>query len=211
MRGLFITMEGPDGSGKTTQMKKTAEYFIDQGYEVLLTREPGGTLIGEKIREIILDKKHVEMDSITETLLYAASRAQHVAEVIRPAIEEGKIVICDRFVDSSLVYQGFGRNLGLELVEEINKAAVQGIMPDITFLFKLSPHIGIQRKLCQGNGDRLEQEKLDFHDRVFEGYMALEKRYPQRIKGIDASGSIEEIHGEIVQYIEVLLKHRGSI
>lgn len=211
MRGLFITMEGPDGSGKTTQMKKTAEYFMHQGYEVLLTREPGGTLIGEKIREIILDKKHVEMDSITETLLYAASRAQHVAEVIRPAIEEGKMVICDRFVDSSLVYQGFGRNLGIELVEGINKVAVQGIMPDITFLFKLPPHIGIQRKLSQGNGDRLEREKLDFHDRVFEGYMELEKRYPQRIKGIDASGSIEEIHGEIVKYIEVLLKHMDSI
>ncbi|MBB6218707.1 dTMP kinase [Anaerosolibacter carboniphilus] len=209
MRGLFITIEGPDGSGKTTQMKKIEEYFTAKGYEVVITREPGGTRIGEKIREIILDKNHVEMDNITEALLYAASRAQHVAEVIKPAVENGKIVICDRFVDSSLVYQGVGRNLGVALVEGINQVAIQGIMPDITFLFKLSPQIGIQRKFSQGNEDRLEREKIDFHRRVFEGYMQLEALYPQRIRGIDASRTIQEVHEEIIGHIEELLESRS--
>ncbi|MFT9497017.1 dTMP kinase [Anaerosolibacter sp.] len=208
MRGLFITVEGPDGSGKTTQIKKIKEYFTVKGYEVITTREPGGTRIGEKVREIILDKNHVEMDNITEALLYAASRAQHVAEVIKPAVAAGKIVICDRFVDSSLVYQGVGRNLGVALVEGINQVAIQGIMPDITLLFKLSPQIGIQRKFKQGNEDRLEREKLDFHQQVYEGYMQLETLYPQRIRGIDASKTIQEVHEEIVGYIEELLKKR---
>ncbi len=209
MRGLFITVEGPDGSGKTTQVRRIEKYFTSKGYEVVITREPGGTLIGEKIRQIILDKDHVEMDSITEALLYTASRAQHVAQVIKPAVESGKIVICDRFVDSSLVYQGVGRNLGVALIEEINRVAIQGIMPDITFLFKLSPQIGIQRKFSQGNEDRLEREKIDFHHRVFEGYMQLETLYPKRIRGIDASRTIQEIHEEIIGYIEELLKVRS--
>jgi dTMP kinase len=205
MKGLFITMEGPDGSGKSTQILKLKGYFEEKGYDVLVTREPGGTRIGEEIRKIILDKNNSEMDNVTEALLYAASRAQHVAEVIKPAIDMGKIVICDRFVDSSIVYQGIGRKLGIELIEQINKAAVKNYMPDMTFLFKLSPEVGIKRKIDQGDQDRLECERIDFHERVFRGYIMLKERYPHRIRSIDASKSIQDIHREIIKYISEIL------
>lgn len=205
MKGLFITMEGPDGSGKTTQIKMLKGKLEEEGYEVVVTREPGGTKISEKIRQIILDKANIEMDNVAEALLYASSRAQHVAEIIKPAIEKGGIVISDRFVDSSVVYQGIGRGLGIELVEQINKPAIRGFMPDITFLFKLSPDIGINRKVNQGDKDRLEREDLDFHKRVYEGYLKLEKLYPSRIKGIDANQSVEEIHHEIVRSVNNLI------
>lgn len=210
MKGLFITVEGPDGSGKTTQIKALEAYFKQKGYDVVITREPGGTKISEKIREIILDKENKEMDSITEALLYAASRAQHVTEVIKPAVDNGKIVICDRFMDSSIVYQGIGRKLGIRLIENMNKIAVKNYMPDITFLFKLQPEVGIERKANQGNKDRLESENLAFHERVFEGYMMLEKLYPHRIKAIDANKSIEEIHQEMINAIERFLKEKGE-
>lgn len=210
MRGLFITMEGPDGSGKTTQIKKLEAYFENKGYDVVITREPGGTKISEQIREIILDKANDEMDFTTEALLYAASRAQHVAQIIKPALDHGKIVICDRFVDSSIVYQGVGRGLGIEQVEAINKPALRDCMPNITFLFKLSPEVGIHRKKEQGEKDRLESEELDFHRRVFEGYLMLEERYKERIKAIDASKSIEEIYEEIMKHIHILMDGRRS-
>ena len=209
MAGLFITVEGPDGSGKSTQIKKIKTFLIEKGYDVVVTREPGGTPIGEKIREIILDREHIEMDEMTEALLYAASRAQHVAEVISPAVKAGKIVICDRFVDSSIVYQGIGRGLGVELVENINKHAVGHMQPHVTFLFKLSPEIGIQRKQFQGNEDRLEREKMDFHNRVFTGYMNLEDLYPTRIKAIDASGTVEEVFDQIKERLHQVLSDRG--
>ena len=199
-------MEGPDGSGKTTQITMLKDQLEAEGYEVVVTREPGGTKISEKIRGIILDKDNTEMDDVAEALLYAASRAQHVAEIIKPSIEKGSIVICDRFVDSSVVYQGIGRGLGIELVEQINKPAIRDFMPDITFLFKLSPNIGIKRKIDQGDQDRLEREELDFHKRVYEGYLKLENRYSNRIIGIDANQSIDEIHHEIVQLLNQLLK-----
>ena len=209
MKGLFITMEGPDGSGKTTQIIELKDYFERQGYEVVVTREPGGTRISEEIRNIILNKENIEMNSVTEALLYAASRAQHVAEVIKPALDGGKIVLCDRFVDSSVVYQGIGRELGIEMVEGLNRAAVMGYMPDITFLFKIPPSIGIERKGTQGEQDRLEREELDFHERVYQGYMMLEKRYPDRIKGINAQNSVEYIHELIIEYIRELIKNKG--
>jgi dTMP kinase len=206
MKGLFITIEGPDGSGKTTQMKTLEKYFQEKGYDPVMTREPGGTRISEQIRSIILDKKNKEMHSITEALLYTASRAQHVVEVIKPALENGKIVLCDRFVDSSIVYQGIGRKIGIKVIEEMNKIAVQDCTPDITFLLKLPPDIGIHRKMNQGEKDRLENEKLAFHQSVFEGYRILEKQYPQRIKGIDAMQPIEVIHQEMVGMIEEWLR-----
>ncbi|AOT70290.1 dTMP kinase [Geosporobacter ferrireducens] len=206
MGGLFITIEGPDGSGKSTQIKKLAEYLEQKGHAVILTREPGGTKISEKIREIILDKENMEMDPVTEALLYAASRAQHVAEVIQPALESGKTVICDRFVDSSIVYQGIGRGLGIEAVENVNRIAVKNILPKITFLFQLCPEIGLERKTEQGEKDRLEQETLDFHQKVFEGYQGLKALYPQRIVVVDASRSIEEIHKDIILAIEKRMK-----
>ncbi|WZL74972.1 dTMP kinase [Clostridiaceae bacterium 35-E11] len=210
MKGLFITVEGPDGSGKTTQIKALEAYLKQKGHDVVITREPGGTKISEQIREIILDKKNKEMDPITEALLYAASRAQHVIEVIKPAVDNNKIVICDRFIDSSIVYQGIGRKLGIGLVENINQIAIQNYMPHITFLFKLQPKLGIERKAKQGSKDRLESENLAFHELVFEGYNMLEKKYPDRIKVIDANQSIEAIHEEMIYGIEAFLKKRGE-
>lgn len=204
MEGLFITIEGPDGSGKSTQIKRIREFFETRGRETIITREPGGTVISEKIREIILDKNHTEMDYMTETLLYAASRAQHVAQVIKPSLEKGKIVICDRFVDSSIAYQGYGRGLG-ESVEIINGYAVAGCMPDITFLMKLSPAVG-KGRISTEEQDRLEKEALEFHERVFEGYLNLEKKYPERIVGIDASKSIDEISRDIEECLEKLIR-----
>lgn len=202
-RGLFITFEGPDGSGKTTQIERLKAFILEKGYDAVLTREPGGTAISEKIREIILDKNNMEMDYMTEALLYAASRAQHVAQVIKPALEEGRTVICDRFMDSSIVYQGYGRKLG-HCVRTINEFAVRGCFPDITFLLKVDPEIGKQR-IKEEEQDRLELEKLDYHREVFKAYEELERQYPERIIGIDAARGIDEISKEIQNHIDRLL------
>lgn len=202
-RGLFITFEGPDGSGKTTQIHLLKEWLEAKGYQCVLSREPGGTIISEKIREIILDKEHKEMDSRAEALLYAAARAQHVAQVIEPALAAGTMVICDRFTDSSMAYQAYGRGLG-DGVAVINQFATNGVGPDVTFLMRLAPSEGKNR--IQGREyDRMELEKLDFHERVYEGYKLLEKDNPDRIIGIDASGTIEAIHEVIVTRMEELL------
>ena len=207
-KGLFLTIEGPDGSGKSTQIGFITEFLQSRGYETVLTREPGGTQIGEKIRDIILDKENREMDSMTETMLYAASRAQHVAQIIKPALEAGKAVICDRFVDSSIAYQGYGRKLG-DSVTYINEYAIMGCVPDITFLMKIPPDRSMDR-ITSGSRDRLELEKMEFHRRVYEGYMELEKLYPARITGIDAVRSIEEIKEEIHKHLERLLEKYES-
>lgn len=201
-KGLFISIEGPDGSGKSTQISLLKKYFEECGTDVVLTREPGGTLISEKIREIILDKNNKEMDAMTEALLYASSRAQHVAEVIKPALAAGKIVICDRFIDSSIAYQGYGRELG-DCVRVINEYAVRGCMPDVTFLLKMDPKVGKER-ISADEQDRLEQEKLEFHKKVFDGYMEIEKEF-DRIIGIDAARSIEEINADIIKHIEAIM------
>lgn len=206
--GLFISIEGPDGSGKSTQIEVLRKYFEKQGIDVLLTREPGGTPISEKIREIILDKNNMEMDDMTEALLYAASRAQHVVEVIKPALAAGKIVICDRFIDSSIAYQGYGRELG-DCVRVINEYAVRGCMPDMTFLMKMDPKVGKER-ISESEQDRLEQEKLDFHRRVFDGYIEMEERF-DRIIGIDAERSIDEISADIISHIERIIGENGRI
>lgn len=202
-KGYFITFEGGDGAGKSTQIKKLMEYLESKGYDVILTREPGGTDIGEKIRQIILDPENKEMDSVTEAMLYAASRAQHVSQVIKPSIEAGKIVICDRFIDSSIAYQGYGRNLG-DSVSIINSYAVGKYMPHKTFLLKLKPQAGSLR-MAGREKDRIELEAASFHQTVYDGYEALEKEYPDRIVGIDASRTIEEIADEIKKHIDVLL------
>ena len=206
--GLFISIEGPDGSGKSTQIEVLRKYFEKQGIDVLLTREPSGTPISEKIREIILDKNNMEMDDMTEALLYAASRAQHVAEVIKPALAAGKIVICDRFIDSSIAYQGYGRELG-DCVRVINEYAVRGCIPDMTFLMKMDPKVGKER-ISESEQDRLEQEKLDFHRRVFDGYIEMEERF-DRIIGIDAERSIDEISADIISHIERIIGENGRI
>ena len=201
--GLFITMEGPDGSGKSTQIAAIKNFLESKGEKIIITREPGGTPISEKIRTLLLDKENAEMDPMAEALLYAASRAQHVAEVIRPALENGIHVICDRFIDSSIAYQGYGRGLG-DSVAVINAYAVNECVPDVTFFMKLNPEIGKSR-INASDQDRIEMEKLDFHNRVFAGYEALEKEFPDRIVGIDATGNIEEISAEIISHLERLL------
>lgn len=201
-QGLFITMEGPDGSGKSTQIEAIKRFFEEKGENVIITREPGGTQISEKIRALLLDRDNAEMNPMAETLLYAASRAQLVAQVISPALEEGTHVICDRFVDSSIAYQGFGRGLG-DSVAVINAYAINNCIPDITFLMKLNPEIGKSR-IKTSEQDRIEMEKLDFHNRVFAGYETLEQEYPDRIVGIDATRNIDEISEEIISHVERL-------
>ena len=203
-KGLFISIEVSDGSGKSTQIENIKRFFEEKGIDIVFTREPGGTPIGEKLREIILDRNLREMSDMTEALLYAAARAQHVAQVIRPALAEGKIVVCDRFVDSSIAYQGYGRGLG-EPVAVINGFAIEGCMPDVTFLMKMDPRVG-RRRIKEDQQDRLEMEEDDFHVRTFEGYLELEKRYPDRIVSIEESRSIEEIKLDIYRKLEELLK-----
>ncbi len=195
-RGLFISFEGTDGSGKTTQYRLFAEYLLSLGYEVVTTREPGGTPISEKIRGIILDPENTEMDDMTEALLFAAGRAQHVAQLIRPSVEAGKIVLCDRFMDSSIAYQGYARGLG-DCVRIINEYAVAGMQPDLTFLLDLPPQAGRARNVKAGKADRLEKQAMEFHSKVYEGYKKLAEIYPDRFIVIDAAGSIEEVQARI--------------
>lgn len=195
--GLFITVEGTDGSGKSTQIALMAEYLRKMGHEVVLTREPGGTNISEKIRSIILDPENREMGYIAEALLYASSRAQHVAELIKPSVEQGKVVICDRFVDSTYVYQGFGRGIDMEILESVNKIAMDGMFPDITFFFDISPEVALKRRIQATGADRIENEKMEFHMKVYHGYKSLAAKDPDRIKTIDADRSIEEIAEDV--------------
>lgn len=196
MRGIFITFEGPDGSGKSTQIKLLARHCEELGIPVLLTREPGGTDISEDIRDLLLDPQNSEMSGVTEALLYAASRAQHVDEKIKPALEQGKVVLCDRFMDSSIAYQGYGRGLGDE-VRIINEFAVQGLAPDITFFLDLPPDYGRRRLEASRDPDRLELENMSFHYRVYEAYMKLREMHPQRYISVDATSGIEKIAEEI--------------
>lgn len=202
-KGIFISIEGPDGSGKSTQIENIKQFFKDKNMDIVFTREPGGTAIGERIRTIILDNNCSEMDYMTEAMLYAAARAQHVSQIIKPALAEGKIVVCDRFVDSSIAYQGYGRRLG-EAVAVINSYAVAGCMPDVTFLMKIDPAVG-KNRISTEQQDRLESEKEAFHNEVFKGYLELEKENPHRIFGIDASRSIEDIKKDIYSKLEGVL------
>lgn len=202
--GYFISFEGGDGSGKSTQIQILREFLEERGYDVILTREPGGTPISEKIRSIILDKANSEMDDMTEALLYAAARAQLVSQIIRPALEEGKVVICDRFVDSSMAYQAYARGLG-DSVKTINAFAVGDCMPDLTILLKVNPQVGSSR-IENRERDRIELASSDFHKKVYEGYLQLEKLYPERIVGIDAADTIENISGIISERIAGLLE-----
>ncbi|MCF6464348.1 dTMP kinase [Clostridium sp. Cult2] len=206
---MFITLEGPDGSGKSTIMEKIVTYFINNNMDFISTREPGGTEISEKIRNIILDKNNKNMAPETEALLYAASRGQHVHEKILPALKEGKIVLCERFILSSLAYQGVGRKLGIEEVKMINDFAIKGIRPNLTLFFYVDPVTTLNRKTEQKGGDRLEREGIDFHKEVYEGYMKLIKMYPENIQIIDATKSIEEVFKQSIYYIENILKRRS--
>ena len=195
-------MEGPDGSGKTTQIDLLKKYLENKGYDIVIAREPGGTTIGEAIREIILNPDYKEMGHMTELLLYASARAQLVNQVIKPALAEGKAVICDRFVESSAVYQGIGRGLGVDTVYEVNNFALGDVKPKLTIFMDLDAEDGIKRKKKQAELDRMEQEDLSFHKRVVEGYRQLAKLYPERIVPINATLPIDEIHSMIVKEVE---------
>lgn len=206
MAGIFITFEGPDRSGKTTQVKLLERYLRQKGYDVVVTREPGGTPVGEEIRKILLNPNHKDMDAVTEMYLYAASRAQHVKQVIKPALDKGKLVLCDRFVDSSIAYQGFGRGLGMDMVEAANRYALGGIVPDLTLFLNVRPEDALARGGTKPEKmDRLESETLEFHRRVYEGFLILQKKYAERIKMVDASKSIDEVFTQIVELAECLL------
>ena len=201
-KGIFITMEGPDGAGKSTQIDLLKKYLEGKGYNILLTRDPGGNDISEAIRGIILNKDFTEMGYMTELLLYASARAQLVKENIKPALEAGTAVIADRFVDSSAVYQGIGRGLGIDTVYKVNEFALQGIMPDMTILMDLDAEVGLARKKNQAELDRMERESVDFHKKVVAGYRDLADRYPERILKVDAALQVQEIHDIIVANIE---------
>ncbi len=205
MRGLFITLEGPDGSGKSTMIEKIGKYLEEKEIDAIITREPGGTTIGEEIRSIILDIKNVNMGAETEALLYAAARAQHVHEKIQPEIENGKVVVCDRFLLSSLAYQGVGRGLGISEVKAINEFGLRGMKPDLILFFHVDPEVTLLRKTSVG-GDRLEVEGGAFHKGVYEGYMTLLKMYPENIVMIDAHKPIDEVYTQTITALEKVLK-----
>ncbi|WP_166245780.1 dTMP kinase [Paenibacillus turpanensis] len=203
-RGWFITVEGPEGAGKTTMITGVAEALQAEGYRVMVTREPGGIEIAEQIRGIILNPANTAMDARTEALLYAAARRQHLSEKVVPALQQGIIVICDRFIDSSLAYQGFARGLGIDEVWGINRFATEDVMPDVTFYLDIEPEIGLARIQAskQREVNRLDLEKLDFHKRVREGYHKLLARFPERITVIDAEQPPEQMIRQVYESLK---------
>ena len=205
---IFITFEGGEGSGKTTVLKEIDKLLQADGYKTILTREPGGTPISEQIREVILDKKNTKMEARTEALLYAASRRQHLVEKIWPAIKKGKVVLCDRYLDSSLAYQGVARNLGVDEVLNMNMFATEGTFPDLTLFFDIEPELGLQRIAANGNREvnRLDLEKMSFHHMVRKAFLDLAKRYPERIKIVDASKTLPEVIEAAYKIVKESLK-----
>ncbi len=207
-KGLFITVEGPEGAGKSTILTKLYQQLLVDDFDVIQTREPGGISIAEQIREVILNTENTEMDKRTEALLYAAARRQHLVEKVIPALEAGKMVICDRFIDSSLAYQGNARGIGMEEVMKINQFAIEDKMPDLTLYFDIDPEEGLKR-IAKHSGrevNRLDLESLEFHTRVRGGYQELISRYPDRIQIIDASQSIEAVFAEAYKVMTDYLK-----
>lgn len=202
-KGVFISLEGPEGAGKTTVLSAVSGYLRKDGHSVVVTREPGGIKISEAIRKVILDNNNTEMDAKTEALLYAAARRQHLVEKVIPALEQGHIVLCDRFIDSSLAYQGYARGLGIDEVLKINEFAIEGMMPDLTLFFDISPEEGLARVLnnAEREKNRLDKEQLSFHKHVYEGYEQVINRYPNRIVRTDASLSKGEVITNVYKII----------
>ena len=206
--GHFITFEGPEGSGKTTVIEGVKEY-LSKNYNVVTTREPGGIRISELIRDVLLAKGN-DMDGRTEALLFAASRRQHLVEKVIPALERGEIVLCDRFVDSSLAYQGYARNIGVEGVWKINEFAIEDVMPDLTIYLRLDPEEGLERILSnKRDNNRLDNENITFHKNVVLGYNKLSDNFPNRIKTVDASQSKEKVLEDTLAIIDNYLIERG--
>ncbi len=214
-KGLFITIEGPEGSGKSTQARRLDEVLREE-IALVRSREPGGTPIGEAIRAILLDERHRGMAAETEMLLFAASRAQYVAEVVRPALEAGTCVLSERFVDASIAYQAYGRGLPVDVVRRVNDVATGGLVPDLTVLIDVDPAVGLARARNEGGkegipgrGDRLEQEDLDFHRRVRAGFLQLAREQPWRFIVIDGSRPADDVHAALVGAVRRLLQARG--
>ena len=202
-RGLFITFEGVEGAGKSTQIRRLAASLEEEGVSVLVTREPGGTQISERIRELLLERRHHKMVSTTELLLYAAARSQHVVESIVPALEEGQTVISDRFGDATTAYQGHGRGLDLELINRLNRVATGGLVPDLTIVLDVPVKVGLGRaRRRRRRMDRLEIENLEFHQRVREGYLAIAKEEPQRVVVINSQRNPNRVHNEIRELVK---------
>jgi len=206
-KGIFITMEGPEGAGKTTILEMLYKHYKEKGIKIVKTREPGGIRIAEKIREIILNPDHTEMDGRTEALLYAAARRQHLVEKVIPALEEGSIVLSDRFIDSSLAYQGYARGIGIDEIWKINEFAIGGVMPDLTLYFDLDPETGLARinKSTDREINRLDLEQLDFHKRVQEGYYKVMEKFPDRLHKLEASQEVENVFEQALHAINSVL------
>ena len=205
VRGKFITFEGCDGCGKSTQLRLLSQYLTENGIPHIFTREPGGGKISEAIREILLNGKNMEMTDECEALLYAASRVQHLSDRVEPALSEGKLVICDRYVDSSLAYQAYARGLGLDFVTKINAFALQKYLPDVTIFIDLTPEAAFKRKHGADENDRLEKAGMAFHQRVYEGYKAVAAAEPNRVMCVDGTQTPEEIFADVVK----ILKEKG--
>lgn len=203
LKGKFITFEGSEGSGKSTQVDLIYQYLRKKRNNILFLREPGGVAISEKIRNILLDVKSKGMSDECETLLYMAARAQLVHEVVAPALKQGKIILCDRFLDSTIAYQGYGNGVDVRFIKEIGKLATRGIKPDLTFVFDIVTKKGLSR--IHRQKDRIERRALSYHNRVRRGYLALAKQEPQRIKVIQVNKSREEIHRVVKQHVDRLL------
>jgi dTMP kinase len=213
---LFITFEGVEGSGKTTQINRLKKYLSKRGIPCVITREPGGSPISEKIRKILLDPDHSEMTPLTELLLYEAARAQHVEEVIAPFLKKGGVVICDRFSDASIAYQGYGRKVNLRLIESLNRLSSKKIGPDITFLMDCPSRVGLRRALQrnktlgQEKEGRFELEKIQFHQRVRQGYLSRAKDEPKRFRVIDTRQGEEKVFQKIRKVIDELIQTKGA-
>ncbi len=208
-KNWFITFEGIEGSGKSTQIELFRDFLEKKGYSTIVTREPGGTLIGDQIRNILLNPDNKKMEPITEAYLYAASRIQLIREIILPALEEGQFVLCDRYVDSSYAYQGYGRELSLDEIMSINKYAIEKALPDLTFLLYLPTEDGLRRATAL-EADRIEREAIEFHQQVQNGFLELAEKFPERIKIVEADGEIMQIHQKIVELFQEELVIHGK-
>jgi len=218
--GYFITLEGIEGSGKTTQARRLAERLEEMGYDVVLTREPGGTPAGMRMRSVLLDPDSKGLDPMAEMLMYCADRAEHMAKVIRPALAKGDVVICDRHSDATVAYQGYGRGIEPELIKRLNEISTGGIKPDLTFVFELNTVLGLTRAIDRnedtGTEDesRFEREELEFHERIREGYLDIASKEPERVKVIDASGTEDEVFRIFSRLVEAALTEaadRGTL
>lgn len=206
MKGFFITLEGIEGSGKSTQVGLLGSRLREEGHKIVVVREPGGTRIGEEIRNITHNRENVDLTAVSEAYLMAASRAQLVREIIKPALIDGKIVIADRFIDSSLAYQGYGREISEEIIFQLNQLALDGIFPNLTIFLDVVPEVGFSRRNGTGKIDRLDLQQKDFYERVYQGYKKLAKMYKERYFVVDSSKSIEEVAEKIWERVKSVYK-----